>query len=457
MTIKNQIPDQPYEDPVYEGSSVKKAAPDQRLHSQNKRKNKSYRVLYRTLMMLCSILLVTFLSLSMILVGKTMAGQEGNTNDPIANAEDSQHPAAMKANTGNSGNTASFTFAGVGDNLLHDPIFVYYGQDYGHRDFTPLYELTGSYIQEADLSYINFETVCAGDEFGLSGYPNFNGPLEMIDSLTASGFDWFSLSSNHSMDAGMEGLQNEVSFIEEHQPQLSATGAYRSEEESNIPVVRDVNGIKVGLASFTYDLNGYEKPEGADWLIDVYRNDDGTVNYEFMASRLDQLKAVSDVQIVSMHWGEEYQNEPNAEQREIAQFLHTQGVEVIIGSHPHVIQPAEFITSDDQSTLVYYSLGNFISAQDKSETMVGGMARFQLNYDFNTKTASFENVSFTPTVTWITPDLRTYRTTTIHEYGNEMAANHYMTSLGKPISREWVKNYTQFVMQIPEGIEIVLE
>lgn len=353
--------------------------------------------------------------------------------------------------------TSSFSFVGVGDNLLHDPIFLYYMEDTGSRDFLPLYENTLKYTRNADLSYINFETVCAGDAYGLSGYPNFNGPVEMMDTLAEAGFDWFSVSSNHSLDAGMDGLITEMDYIEENHPDISWTGAARTEEESTKPVVREVNGIRVGLAGFTYGLNGYQKPEGADWLIDVYRAEDGSVDYDLMKTRLDALKKVSDVQIVAMHWGDEYVTEVTPEQKEIAQWMNRQGVEAIIGSHPHVIEPVEFIRSPDQTTLVYYSLGNFISAQDSNYTMVGGMADFTMHYDFDTKQASFSDVKFIPTVTWISPDLRTYRTNTISEYTNDMAAGQFVTAMGEDVTKEWVAAYVRNIVGSPEGIEIVYE
>lgn len=351
-------------------------------------------------------------------------------------------------------NTASFTFTGVGDNLLHDTIFVYYEQDHGNRDFSPIYEITKPYTSGSDLNYINFETVCAGDEYGLSGYPAFNGPLEMIDTIAAAGFNWISVASNHSLDAGSEGLITELNYLQDHHPQISATGAHTTPEHADNPQVKEINGIKVGLCTFTYGLNGLSEPFGSDWLVNDYRNKDNSVNYEMMKAKLDALKEVSDVQIVSMHWGEEYKTAIQPEQKAIAEFLHDQGVEVIIGTHPHVIQPVEFLVSEDQNTLVYYSLGNFVSAQNSDESMVGGMAQFQLDYDFETKKATFENVKFTPTVTYITPDLRTYRTTTIHEYNDEMIANHYMTYYGLDLSKEWIRQYVDSVVGKPSNIQI---
>lgn len=377
-----------------------------------------------------------------------------DTNPSVVN---SQPQSPTNASTNNNLHQSSFTFTGVGDNLLHDTIFVYWEQDHGNRDFAPLYEMTVPYFQNTDLAYCNFETICAGDLFGLSGYPSFNGPTEMIDALASSGFDWFSISSNHSMDAGTEGLKYEKSYIQEHLPDLSATGAYSSHEDSTKPVVHEINGIRVGLAGFTYGLNGYTVPQGMEWLIDVYRNADDSINYDLIDQKLDALNEVSDVQLVAMHWGDEYHTEPNEEQRQLAQYLNSKGVEVIIGTHPHVIQPVELIQNENQDTLVYYSLGNFISAQDGNETMVGGMAQFRLNYDFDTKKTTFTDVQFTPTITWISPDLRQYRTTTIHEYNDDWAADHFITAKGLDISKAWVQEYVRSIIPGDDVVQVVLE
>lgn len=373
-------------------------------------------------------------------------------------AENSQNGTDANGSPASQGNTASFTFTGVGDNLLHDPIFYYFEEDHGNRDYLPIYANTLEMQQAADLSYINFETICAGDDFGLSGYPDFNGPVEMIDTLSQTGVNWISTASNHSLDRGPEGLLFEMSYINDHYPQITYTGTYMNEEAYNTPMVKEINGIKVGMATFTYGLNGRVLPEGYEWLIDVYADNDGTVDYDRMKTVLDRLNEVSDVQIVTMHWGEEYQNTPNDQQKAVAQFLHENGVEAVIGTHPHVIQPAEMMVSEDQTTLVYYSLGNFLSAQNQNITMVGGMADFTLNYDFDTRKASFSDVEFIPTVTWISPDLRQYETHTLPQWTDEMGQNHYIyQGEGQDMSVQWIRDYVASVMGTPENIKIVYE
>lgn len=223
--------------------------------------------------------------------------------------------------------TASFTFTGVGDNLLHDTLFVYHEQDTGNRDYSGMYSEVTPYFQKSDLSYINFETPCAGDAFGLSGYPSFNGPLEMIDTLAGMGLNWFSTSSNHSMDAGADGLLAEMAYVNEKYPGIFYTGTYPDAQSQNIPAVMEINGIRVGLASFTYGLNGYVLPEDKPWLVNVFvKNEEtGEVDYDLMDRILDPLIAQSDVQIVSMHWGVEYQNQPMTCRRQWRSISMTKG------------------------------------------------------------------------------------------------------------------------------------
>lgn len=347
--------------------------------------------------------------------------------------------------------SASFTFAGVGDNLIHEPIYYYKELDTGGRDFTDVFEGISPYLKAADLAYLNLETPLAGDAWGLSGYPNFNGPAEMFAAIDCAGFNWLSLSSNHSLDRGAEGMITQAQDLATNHSSVVYTGGYQSQEDADAIRVTEINGIKVGLASFTYGLNGYVPGEGYEWCVDVYTNPDGSIDYDFVDSRIDALNASSDVQIVSVHWGDEYSNAINAQQQELASYLHAKGVEVIIGTHPHVIQKAEMLETADQQTLVYYSLGNFVSAQDEPERMVGAMASFQLNYDFETGKASFANAAIEPTVTWISSNMHNFKTVPLSTYTEEMAASHYYS-----LSPQWVSEYAAEIFSENEGVTAVV-
>ena len=346
--------------------------------------------------------------------------------------------------------SSSFTFAGVGDNLIHQAIFSQYEMGVTDYDFKEDYALMKPYIEAADLSFINQETICAGEEFGLSHYPQFNGPTQILDAVADTGFDWLAASSNHSLDKGSDALLAELNYLHENYPDISVTGAYRSEEESNQYIVREVNGIKVGLLGYTYGLNGIPLPEDMPWLVEL-------INEDQIQKDMEALSKISDVQIVSMHWGTEYHTEIEAEQQALAQKMNEWGVEVIIGTHPHVIKPAEIIQGEKQDTLCYYSLGNFLSAQDTNEGMVGGMASFTLQYDFDTQETSFKDVKFTPTVMYYDPAFTTFKVMTIHDYNDDYIPSHYVASLGYDMSKAWIQNYVKEIMGSPEGIEVVVE
>lgn len=346
--------------------------------------------------------------------------------------------------------SSSFTFAGVGDNLIHQAIFSQYEMGVTDYDFKEDYALMKPYIEAADLSFINQETICAGEAFGLSHYPQFNGPTQILDAVADTGFDWLAASSNHSLDKGSDALLAELNYLHENYPDISVTGAYRNEEESNQYIVREVNGIKVGLLGYTYGLNGIPLPEDMPWLVELIDEDQ-------IQKDMEEISKISDVQIVSMHWGTEYHTEIEAEQQALAQKMNEWGVEVIIGTHPHVIKPAEIIQGEKQDTLCYYSLGNFLSAQDTNEGMVGGMASFTLQYDFDTQETSFKDVKFTPTVMYYDPAFTTFKVMTIHDYNDDYIPSHYVASLGYDMSKAWIQNYVKEIMGSPEGIEVVVE
>lgn len=339
----------------------------------------------------------------------------------------------------------SFTFVGVGDNLLHDRLFRTFMDKYGNRNFLKQYENLVPYTEKSDLNYINLETLIAGDAYGFSGYPCFNGPSEYFDSLEQAGFNWISAASNHTLDYGDQAVIDEKNYANEHVPNVSVTGIHTSQEDADTPVVRDVNGLKVGLATFTFGENMNVFPDNS-WLIDIYRNPDYSINYDLLDQRLDALNAISDVQIISVHWGNEYETVPNEEERELAEYFNSKGVEAVIGTHPHVIQPVEMIHGDNQDTLVYYSLGNALSGQDTNDRMIGGMASFKLDYDRETGTSTFSDIAFIPTISLINSAKDEFSVVTIDQYTDEMAQDNYITDLGYDMSKQWIIDYVKSVM-----------
>ena len=180
------------------------------------------------------------------------------------------------------------------------------------------------------------------------------------------------------------------------------------------------------------------------------------INKDQMKIDMEALSKVSDIQMVAMHWGVEYSTSISEEQKDLTKYLNELGAEVIIGTHPHVIEPAEIYHGENQDTLVYYSLGNYTSAQDAAPRMVGGMASFTVNYDPNTFETSFTDVKFIPTVTWFDGGFNDWKTYTLADYNNDLYATHRHV-YDFDLSKEWVTNFVKEVLGEPEDIEIVYE
>ncbi len=311
------------------------------------------------------------------------------------------------------------SFLAVGDNLIHNLIYYSADQGDGTYNFDSIYARTADKIAAADVAYINQETICAGTELGLSSYPVFNGPYEVLDGVANAGFDWISTSSNHSMDFGETGILNQLDYIE--QLPLVQTGTHADEEDAKTYRVIEREGLRIGLLSYTYGLNGFVLPQGKEYLVDL-------IDEDKIQTDMEELNEISDVQIVTMHWGTEYQFEPNEEQQYLAQLLSDLGADVIIGTHPHVLQPMDLLTGKDgNETLVWYSLGNFVSAQDENYRLLGGMATWNLIYDPNDQSVTFENICFEPTVMYFDAAGTDVQVYPLSEYEDELGTTHMIS------------------------------
>lgn len=164
---------------------------------------------------------------------------------------------------------AEVSFSAVGYNLIHNSIYMYNAIGNDKYNFNDIYEHTNYLTQDADISYINQETICGGVELGLSSYPSFNGPVEVLDGVNSAGFNWIAANSNHTIDAGEQGIINQINHVKNNYSDTIITGSHRSQEEADQSQVIEKNGVRVGVLGYTYGLNGYVKPEGKDYLVDV--------------------------------------------------------------------------------------------------------------------------------------------------------------------------------------------
>ena len=282
----------------------------------------------------------------------------------------------------------------VGDNLIHSSIYneANRNANYDGYDFKPMITMIKDKVQGYDLAYYNQETILGGSEIGLSDYPTFNSPYEAGDAMLDAGFNMVSLATNHTIDRGEKAVLNSCEYWKSKTDVLTA-GSYCSEEERNEVKVMEKNDITYTMLNYTYGTNGIAIPKGKDYLVNVWPMDynaDYGVGYEAFKETVkkdvERVRDKVDVLIVAMHWGVEYTHTPTKYQKDAAEFLASLGVDIVIGTHPHVVQPVEWI--DD--TIVFYSLGNFISAQDQKDNynkMVGLMSSLDI-----TKTVKGDDV-----------------------------------------------------------------
>ena len=282
------------------------------------------------------------------------------------------------------------TLAAVGDILIHERVYVDAKVTSGY-DFNPMMANVKPFMEQADLTIANSESIVGGSEIGLSTYPAFNSPYEVGDALKNAGVDIVSLANNHTLDRGLPAVKNAIGYW--NRIGMLHTGAYLSNEERAKITVMTKNDIRFSFLSYTYGTNGIPSPAGKEYIVN--RIDPAVIQKD-----LTHAKEVSDVVVLSLHFGQEYQNMPNAEQIELARFAADHGADIILGHHPHVLQPPAWIpTVDGRKAFVVYSLGNFLSGQDELDRQIGAILHLEVvkNETADAHSITLKNPAFTPT------------------------------------------------------------
>ncbi len=278
-------------------------------------------------------------------------------------------------------NEISFSF--VGDLMCHSPIYESANVYEDSFDFNPVFEIIKDELSKSDFTIGNLETVVAGKEFGFSGYPNFNSPIEFLYALKNSGFDVLITCNNHSLDRGIKGLINTQRNIKKIG--LKYVGTKKSEDDSIFILKK--NNFKISLLAYSYGLNGNILPKSKIFLVNV-------IDTNNIKKDISKAKRLSDAIIVYLHFGEEYQRKSNSFQKELVNKIYSYGANVIIASHPHVIQ--EIIFNNEK--LVAYSLGNFLSNQRRRYSDSGVILNFTFSKNDSNK-IFLKNLSYIPT--WV--------------------------------------------------------
>lgn len=286
----------------------------------------------------------------------------------------------------------------AGDIMFHSPQYkAAYIKESNTFDFNPTFKHIKKYVENADIALANFETVTAGEEVGYKSYPRFNTPKESLLAIKETGFDILSTANNHSLDHGKKGIISTIDNINEYG--MRNIGTYK---EPNAPILlENIEGINIGFLSYTYGLNG----------LDSLLNEE---ELSYMINRIDEDRIKNDIErtkdlgvdmvVVFIHWGNEYQREPSTYQTELGEKMVDWGANIILGSHPHVIQKSQIINKDGKDNFIIYSMGNFLSNQRKetlnnSYTEDGVMINLEIEKDFSSEETIIKNITYIPT--WV--------------------------------------------------------
>jgi poly-gamma-glutamate capsule biosynthesis protein CapA/YwtB (metallophosphatase superfamily) len=286
--------------------------------------------------------------------------------------------------------TEKITVGAIGDILIHDTVYKD-AYNSGKYNFDPIFQNVKPLLEKPNILTANQESTLGGIELGLSTYPTFNSPHEVADALVHTGVDIVSTANNHTLDKGERGINSEVRYLDSIG--LPHVGSSINEQDRQRLRIIEKNGIKLAFLAYSYGTNGIPVPDGKDFLVNL-------INREMMKEEIQRARKAADVVVMSIHWGNEYQRIPTSEQKDLARFLANEGVDIIFGSHPHVLQPMEWIKDKDgRKTFVIYSLGNFISGQTEDYKDIGGLATVDITKHVAEKGTTIElsNPVFAPT------------------------------------------------------------
>nr|WP_289037989.1 CapA family protein [uncultured Allobacillus sp.] len=287
-----------------------------------------------------------------------------------------------------------FTLGATGDILLHKRVYKHAKKADEEFNFAPQLENVRDLFDEVDLSIVNQESLIAGDALGLSDFPRFNSPSEISHTLKDMGVDIVSIANNHTLDFGEKGIFESIKKWEEIR--MPYVGAYKSNEDFNTLRVFHKNGLRIGFLSLTKLMGKMKIPKEKKWIIDHFEG----ANIIGASKKIRKIRSldVIDVLIVSVHFGEEYHFRPTSIQEEISRSLSDAGADVILGHHPHVLQPVEILyDSRGWDTFVAYSLGNFFTGQKGLFRQIGGFLNIEIEKPIGDNPVHFSNSKFTLT------------------------------------------------------------
>ncbi|MCB9232314.1 MAG: CapA family protein [Bacteroidia bacterium] len=331
--------------------------------------------------------------IGLLVLGAILAGIRFQHGLQAANP--GQHEKSRSDREARKGSITTFKMTFVGDLMCHEAQFNNARTGPNSYDFRSCYDEVLPLLKESDFTYGNFESVCAGSSVPYMGYPGFNSPDEFIEALDYAGFDLVSTANNHTMDQGEAGVLRSLSILDQNG--IGHTGSFRSQHDHDSVRVEYLKGTRVGFLSYTYGTNGRPIPEGKPWMVNLI--DTAAIRTDIQVAR----KAGAELVTVFFHFGNENEREPNAAQKQVVQHTIACGADIIIGAHPHVIQPVEFFKCAPSATLdtgfVAWSMGNFISNQYWRYTDAGLILNLTISRDHARDSIWISKADYIPT--WV--------------------------------------------------------
>ena len=343
---------------------------------------------------------------------------QGGTNAPGTTGEPTLPPTTAPPPP------AVVTLMAVGDNLIHNPIFEQARARVGDGgyDFRPAYAQVKPLLEKADLSVINQETVIAGAIYPPSSYPMFNSPTQLGDAVYDLGFRVIGMSNNHMLDKGTPGVYANLDYWDSKED-VTAFGAYRDTADFQAPRIYEANGITFAFLGATFSYNGLQLPTGSNLVLPLLDQED------LLEEAVGAARRAADVVVVGLHWGNEDSQIVSEAQRVLARKLADWGTDIILGTHPHVLQTMVFLDRPDDGTasgggrtFVAYSLGNFISAQAAAPNLIGGILELTVTKDKGEITV--DTPRFYPTITQYGSRFSNVHIVPWENYTYALAADH---------------------------------
>lgn len=321
----------------------------------------------------------------------------------------------------------------IGDMLVHEGVYNSGLQADGSYNFDHLFKNITSDINSSDIRIVNQETILGGTELGLSSYPCFNSPYELGDAISKAGFNVVLHATNHTIDKGLKGAQNCINYWKTKHPEMAVLGMNDTEQDVSNIYVYQKDGFKIAILNYTYGTNGIPVPSAKPYIVNLLDKDRITAD-------VTKAKTLADMVIVCPHWGTEYVYTPDSNQKYWTNLFLSLGVDVVLDTHPHVIEPVEMLTRNDgHQMLVYYSLGNFVSNQDESPRMLGAMAKLTLRK--TDSGCSIKEYSVVPLVTQKLFGRALITTYKLSDYNETLASQNAIKgdANGKNFSLEYCK------------------